>query len=157
MECWQNYDATAGPSICVPFLVTNRGYAILWDNPSKTVVEPGFNEQTRWTSDVGDRVSFFLIAGGTTDEFYAGYRQLTGATPLLPKAAYGYIQSKMRYRSQAEVLAIARGYRDRGLPLDMIMIDWFYGSKMGQFDFDPVQWPDPAAMNASCTPWASRA
>jgi alpha-D-xyloside xylohydrolase len=147
IECWQNYDATAGPSICVPFLVTNRGYAIIWDNPSKTVIEPGFNEQTRWTSEVGDRVSFFLIAGDTTDELYAGYRQLTGATPLLPKAAYGYIQSKMRYRSQDEVLSVAQGYRDRRLPLDMIMIDWFYGTKMGQFDFDHVQWPDPAAMN----------
>ncbi len=108
--------AAAGPTFCVPFLVTNKGYAVLWDNPSKTTIEPGFNEQTRWTSDVGNRVSFFVIAGNTTDELYEGYRLLTGSTPMLPKAAYGYIQCKQRYSSQAEVMAVANGYRERHLP-----------------------------------------
>jgi alpha-glucosidase (family GH31 glycosyl hydrolase) len=116
----------------------------------------GFNEQTRWTSEVGDRVSFFVIAGNTTDEIYAGYRLLTGTTPMLPKAAYGYIQCKQRYSSQDEVLAVAKGYRDRHLPLDVIVVDWFYWTKMGQIDMDPVKWPDPAAMNRSSTTWVSR-
>ncbi len=147
IECWHNYTATAAPSICVPFLVTNKGYGIVWDNPSRTVIEPGFNEQTRWTSEVGDRVSFFVIAGNTTDEIYAGYRLLTGTTPMLPKAAYGFIQCKQRYSSQDEVLAVAKGYRDRHLPLDVVVVDWFYWTKMGQIDMDPVKWPDPAAMN----------
>jgi alpha-D-xyloside xylohydrolase len=148
VDCWHNYTATGGPSVCVPFLVTNKGYGLIWDNPSRTTIEPGFNERTKWTSEVGDRVSFFVIAGKTTDEIYAGYRQLTGATPLLPKSAYGYIQCKQRYRTQTEVMAVAKGYRDRGLPLDTIVVDWFYYTKMGQMDFDPALWPDPAAMNA---------
>ncbi|MGO9256664.1 MAG: TIM-barrel domain-containing protein [Bryobacteraceae bacterium] len=147
IECWHNYTATAAPSICVPFLVTNKGYGIVWDNPSRTVVDPGFNEQTRWTSEVGDRVSFFVIAGKTIDEIYAGYRQLTGTTPMLPKAAYGFIQCKQRYSSQEEVLQVAKGYRDRHLPLDVVVVDWFYWTQMGQIDMDPVKWPDPAAMN----------
>ncbi len=70
VECWNNYTATGGPTFCVPLLVTNKGYGVLWDNPSKTTIEPGFNEQTRWTSEVGDRVSFFVIAGSKTDEIY---------------------------------------------------------------------------------------
>ena len=148
VDCWHDYTATGGPSVCVPFLVTNKGYGLIWDNPSRTKIEPGFNEQTRWTSEVGDRVSFFVIAGNTTDEIYAGYRQLTGPTPLLPKGAYGYIQCKQRYRSQAEVMAVAKGYRDRHLPLDTIVVDWFYYTRMGQMDFDPKLWPDPSAMNA---------
>jgi len=148
VDCWHDYNATGGPSVCVPFLVTNKGYGLIWDNPSRTTIEPGFNERTKWTSEVGDRVSFFVIAGRSTDEIYAGYRQLTGATPLLPKSAFGYIQCKQRYRTQAEVMAVAKGYRDRGLPLDTIVVDWFYYTKMGQMDFDPALWPDPAAMNA---------
>ena len=147
VRCWADYLATAGPSFCVPFLVTNKGYGLLWDNPSKTTIEPGFNEQTRWTSEVGDRVSFFVIAGDTTDEIYAGYRLLTGPAPLLPKAAYGYIQCKQRYASQEELLAVAKGYRDRHLPADVLVVDWFYYTKMGQMDFNPKYWPDPAAMN----------
>ncbi len=147
VDCWQNYNAAAAPSVCVPFVVTNLGYGMIWDNPSKTTIEPGFNGQTKWISQVGNRVSFFVIAGRTTDEIYEGYRKLTGPTPMLPKAAYGYIQCKQRYRSQAEVLAVAKGYRERHLPADIMVVDWFYYTKMGQMDFDPRYWPDPAAMN----------
>jgi alpha-D-xyloside xylohydrolase len=147
VECWHNYVATGGPSVCVPFLVTNYGYGLIWDNPSKTTIAPGFNEQTRWVSEVGDRVSFFVIAGNDTDEIYSGYRLLTGATPLMPKAAYGYIQCKQRYSTQEEVLAVAKGYRERHLPADILVVDWFYYTKMGEQDFAAEKWPDPAAMN----------
>jgi alpha-D-xyloside xylohydrolase len=147
VRCWQDYTAPAAPSTCVPFLVTNKGYGLLWDNPSRTIIEPGFNEQTRWKSEVGDRVSFFVIAGATADEIYAGYRLLTGPTHMLPKAAYGYIQCKQRYASQKEVLDVAQGYRERHLPADVMVVDWFYYTKMGQLDMDPRFWPDPAAMN----------
>ena len=147
VRCWNDYTAPAAPSFCVPFLVTNKGYGLLWDNPSKTTIVPGFNEQTRWISEVGDRVSFFVIAGDTADEIYAGYKLLTGPTHMLPKAAYGYIQCKQRYSSQKELLAVAQGYRDRHLPADVLVVDWFYYTKMGQMDMDPKFWPDPAAMN----------
>ncbi|MGA8741569.1 MAG: glycoside hydrolase family 31 protein, partial [Terracidiphilus sp.] len=147
VRCWNDYLSPAAPTTCVPFLITNKGYGLIWDNPSKTTIEPGFNEQTKWTSQVGDRVSFFVIAGNTADEIYAGYRLLTGPTPLLPKAAYGYIQCKQRYASQDEVLSVAKGYRDRHLPADVMVVDWFYYTKMGQMDMDPKLWPDPAAMN----------
>ncbi len=66
---------------------------------------------------------------------------------MLPKAAYGYIQCKQRYASQDEVLSVAKGYRDRHLPADVIVVDWFYYTKMGQMDLDPKFWPDPSAMN----------
>jgi len=147
VRCWNDYRSPAAPTTCVPFLITNKGYGLIWDNPSKTLIEPGFNEQTRWSSQVGERVSFFVIAGSTADELYAGYRLLTGPTPMLPKAAYGYIQCKQRYSSQDEVLSVAKGYRDRHLPADVIVVDWFYYTKMGQMDMNPKFWPDPVAMN----------
>ncbi|HEY1900796.1 MAG TPA: TIM-barrel domain-containing protein [Terracidiphilus sp.] len=147
VRCWADYTAAAAPSFCVPFLVTNKGYGLLWDNPSKTTIAAGFNEQTRWTSEVGDRVSFFVIAGATADEIYAGYKRLTGPTHMLPKAAYGFIQCKQRYSSQKELLAVAEGYRERHLPADVLVVDWFYYTKMGQMDLDPMFWPDPVAMN----------
>jgi len=147
ITCAANYLAAASPSYCVPFVVTNKGYGIVWDNPSSTTIYPAFDGETKWTSTLGRRVSFFVVAGKTTDEIYAGYRLLTGATPMLPKAAYGFIQCKQRYSSQAEVLAVAKGYRERHLPLDVLVVDWFYYTKMGEYDFDPEKWPDPAAMN----------
>ncbi len=147
ITCAADYLAAAAPSYCVPFVVTNKGYGIVWDNPSSTTVYPAFDGRTKWTSTLGKRVSFFVIAGKTTDEIYAGYRLLTGAAPMLPKAAYGFIQCKQRYSSQAEVLAVAKGYRERHLPLDILVVDWFYYTRMGEYDFDPEKWPDPAGMN----------
>ncbi|MGB8477453.1 MAG: TIM-barrel domain-containing protein [Acidobacteriaceae bacterium] len=148
VHCWSDYGAAGGESFCVPFLVTNKGYAVLWDNPSKTTVDPGFNEQTRWVSQVGQRVSFFVVVGSTTDQLYEGYRLLTGPAHLLPIGAYGFIQSKERYATQAEILNVARGYRERHLPCDYLVVDFFYYPEMGDMDFIRADWPDPAAMNA---------
>ncbi len=147
ITCAANYLSPAAPTYCVPFAVTNKSYGILWDNPSSTTIAPAFDGETKWSSTLGKRVSFFVIAGRTTDEIYSGYRLLTGATPMLPKAAYGFIQCKQRYSTQAELLAVAKGYRERHLPLDILVVDWFYYTKMGQYDFKPNDWPDPAAMN----------
>jgi alpha-D-xyloside xylohydrolase len=147
IDCRHNYDAPAGETVCVPFMVTSKGYGIVWDNPATTIVSPGLHGSTHWQSDVGERVSFFVIAGKTTDEIYAGYATLTGRTPLPPKAAFGLIQSKARYESQAELLGIADGYRKRGLPLDVMVLDWFYWTRMGQLDIDRTFFPDPKAMN----------
>jgi alpha-D-xyloside xylohydrolase len=147
IECKHDYDAPAGETVCVPFLVTNKGYGILWDNPSATRISAAVNGRTLWQSNVGERVSFFIITGKTTDDLYAGYRKLTGATPLPPKAAFGLIQSKARYESQQQVLDAADGYRKRGYPLDIMVLDWFYWTRMGQLDINPADFPDPAAMN----------
>ena len=145
IECAHDYDAPSGQSVCVPFLVTNKGYGLVWDNPSKTTVSLGFNNQNTFKSQVGQRVSFFVIAGNY-DAIYRGFRLLTGDVPMLPKSAYGYIQCKQRYSTQAELLEVAKGYRDRKLPIDDLVIDWFTYTKMGEMDFVPEAWPDPAGM-----------
>jgi alpha-glucosidase/alpha-D-xyloside xylohydrolase len=147
IRCWHDYSAIGGEDVCVPFLVSSRGYGLIWDNPSKTTVDLGFNQQNVWSSEVGERVSFFIIAGDTTDEIYHGYRQLTGVTHLLPKAAYGYIQSKAIYPTQAQIPDLAKGYRDRKLPLDVVVVDFLNMTRQGEMDLDPTRWPDPAAMN----------
>jgi alpha-D-xyloside xylohydrolase len=126
-------------------MVTNKGYGIVWDNASATTVSPGLNGKTRWSSNVGERVSFFVITGKTTDDLYAGYAKLTGATPLPPKAAFGLIQSKARYETQDEELAVARGYRERKLPLDVMVLDWFYWTRLGNLDIDRKFIPIPRA------------
>jgi alpha-glucosidase/alpha-D-xyloside xylohydrolase len=147
IKCWHDYDAVGGENVCVPFMVSSRNYGVVWDNPSRTTVNVGFNLQTVWSSEIGDRVSFFVIAGANSDQIYSGYRQLTGVTHLLPKGAYGYIQSKAIYPTQEQALAVAKGYRDRKLPLDMLVVDFLNMTRQGEMDLDPARWPDPAAMN----------
>lgn len=147
VNCWHDYAHIGGENVCVPFVISNHGYGLIWDNPSKTTVDLGFNQQNVWSSEIGDRVSFFVIAGDNTDEIYSGYRLLTGVTHILPKATYGYIQSKAIYPTQEQALAIAKGYRDRNLPLDVLVVDFLNMTKQGELDLDPKRWPDPAGMN----------
>ena len=131
----------------MPFMVSSRGYGLVWDNPSKTTIDLGFNGRNMWSSEVGERVSYFVIAGETSDEIYEGYRLLTGVTHMLPKAAYGYIQSKAIYPTQDQILDVAKEYRQKKLPLDVIVVDFLNMTKQGELDLDPKRWPDPAAMN----------
>jgi alpha-D-xyloside xylohydrolase len=147
IHCWHEYSAIGGEDVCVPFMVSSRGYGFAWDNPSKTTVDLGFNGQNVWSSEVGDRVSFFVIAGESSDQIYEGYRTLTGVTHLLPRAGYGYIQSKAIYPTEEQILDVAKGYRDRNLPLDVMVVDFLNMTKQGELDLDPGRWPDPAAMN----------
>ena len=144
---WQDYQAPGGEVIAVPFLVTNNGYGVVWDNVSRSKVWPDSRGMTLWWSEVGEAVSFFLIAGDSADAIYAGYRTLAGATPMPPKSAVGYIQCKQRYASEAELLDVARGYRDRGYPCDLLVVDWFHWKTLGDMDLDERHWPDPAGMN----------
>jgi len=147
IRCWHDYGAIGGQDVCVPFMVSSRGYGLIWDNPSRTTVDLGFNGRNMWSSDVGDRVSYFIIAGQTSDEIYEGYRLLTGVTHLLPRAVYGYIQSKAIYPTQEQILDVAKGYRERNLPLDVVVVDFLNMTRQGELDLDPKRWPDPAAMN----------
>ena len=147
VRCWHDYQAIGGQDVCVPFMVSSRGYGLVWDNPSKTTVDLGFNGRNVWSSEVGNRVSYFVIAGDTSDEIYQGYRLLTGVTHLLPRAIYGYIQSKAIYPTQEQVLDVAKEYRRKNLPLDVMVVDFLNMTRQGELDLDPKRWPDPAGMN----------
>ena len=75
-----------------------------------------------------------------------GYADATGHAPELPEWASGFWQCKLRYRTQEELLEVAREYRRRGLPLSVIVCDFFHWTHLGEWKFDPAEWPDPAAM-----------
>ncbi|SFV16557.1 glycoside hydrolase family 31 protein [Pseudoduganella namucuonensis] len=147
IDCKHWYDAPAGETVCVPFMVSSKGYGIVWDNPSATRFIAAVNGRTGFQSNVGERVSFFVITGNNPQELYSGYARVTGKTPIPPKAAFGLIQSKARYESQQEVMRVANTYRQKKYPLDIMVVDWFYWTRMGQMDIDPAQFPDPEGMN----------
>lgn len=147
IDCQHWYDAPTGETVCVPFMVSSKGYGIIWDNPSATRFVAAIRGRTSFQSKVGERVSFFVITGDTPEAIYSAYARVTGKTPIPPKAAFGLIQSKARYASQAEVLGVAKTYRQKGYPLDVMVVDWFYWTLMGQLDINPKEFPDPDGMN----------
>jgi alpha-D-xyloside xylohydrolase len=131
----------------VPFLLSSKGYGILWHNASYT----RFNDTAAGSflrSEVGDAVDYYFIYGPAPDAVIANYRKITGGAPLFPRWAYGYIQSKERYGTQQEILDIAREYRDRRIPMDAVVLDWQYWDDglWGQKSFNRDRFPDPETM-----------
>ncbi len=132
--------------VTIPFLLSSRGYGLLWNSPAVGRVELAANG-TRWVADSARQIDYWVTAG-TPAEILRRYADATGHVPELPGWASGYWQSKLRYRNSGELLAAAREFARRGLPLSVIVIDYFHWTHLGDWKFDPAEWPDPAAMAA---------
>jgi alpha-D-xyloside xylohydrolase len=128
-----------------PFLISTKGYGILWDNYSHTDFHDG-SDGMYLQSEAADALDYYFLAGDTLDDVIAGYREVTGQAPLFGRWAYGYWQCKERYKSFDELKEAVDGYRRRGLPLDNIVQDWRYWGERDQWnsmEFDPQTYPDP--------------
>jgi alpha-D-xyloside xylohydrolase len=130
--------------VSIPFLVSSRGYGLLWNSPAVGRVELGMNA-TRWVADSARQIDYWVTAGQPAD-IAARYADVTGHAPMLPEWAAGFWQSKLRYRTQDELLEVAREYHRRGLPLAVIVSDFFHWTQLGDWRFEPSEWPDPGAM-----------
>ncbi|MBB4129245.1 alpha-D-xyloside xylohydrolase [Xanthomonas translucens] len=99
-------------------------------------------------SEAGQMIDYYFVAGADADQVIAGYRELTGKAVLLPKWAYGFWQSRERYKSQDELVGALAEYRKRKLPIDNIVLDWSYWPEnaWGSHDFDKTHFPDPDGM-----------
>ena len=131
--------------VSIPFLLSSRGYGFLWHNPAIGRVELGYSE-TRWVANATPQLDYWITTGTTPAEILEHYADATGHAPEFPDWAAGFWQCKLRYRTQDELLSIAHEYKQRGLPLSMIIIDFFHWTLQGDWRFDPVAWPDPAGM-----------
>jgi alpha-D-xyloside xylohydrolase len=130
--------------VSIPFVVSSRGYGLLWNNPAVGRVELGLTA-TRWVADSARQIDYWVTAGAPAD-IAARYADVTGHAPVLPEWAAGFWQSKLRYRTQEELLEVAREHRRRELPLSVIVCDFFHWSQLGDWRFEPAEWPRPQAM-----------
>ena len=143
--------------VAVPVLLSSNGYALLWDNPAITNVDVGKADPhaVQWLSEASDGVDYYFFAGPEPDQAIAEYRWLTGKAPMFPEWAWGFWQSRERYKTQEEILGIAGEYRKRGIPFDAIVQDWQYWPPLnqataeggwGSHEFDPSRYPNPKEM-----------
>jgi alpha-D-xyloside xylohydrolase len=122
----------------VPFLVSSLGYGFLWNNPSVGRAVLGTNIMS-FSASATDKLDYWIVAAETPKEIVQAYVAATGLPPMMPEHGLGFWQSKLRYQTQEETLAVAREHRRRGLPMDVIVSDW---------KFDADYFPDPGAMVA---------
>lgn len=129
----------------VPFMLSSRGYGLLWNNPAIGTVTFGSN-RTEWIAYNTKKLDYFITAGETPAMIEEQYAKAVGTVPMMPEYGMGFWQCKLRYKTQEEVLEVAREYKRRGIPLDVIVIDFFHWTKQGDFKFEPRDFPDPKAM-----------
>ncbi len=129
----------------LPVLYSSLGYGFFWNNPSPGYCETT-NNHTLWCSGNAYQIDYLIYTGERPADVLKTYCDLTGYAPAFPSWAAGFWQSKLRYESQADLLAVAREYHKREIPLAAIVIDYFHWTEQGEWKFDPKYWPDPKAM-----------
>ena len=131
--------------VSVPFCVSSLGYGFLWNNPAVGRVTFGEN-LTEWIAECAKGLDYWVCVGDEPRDLLRTYTAVTGRAPAFPTDRIGLWQCKLRYRTQEEVLAVARECRRRNVPLDVIVIDFFHWPRQGDWCFDRTYWPDPKAM-----------
>ena len=129
----------------IPYTYSSRGYGFIWNNPAIGRAE-FVNNHTMWHVQCAQQIDYVVIAGDTPGEINEKFTAITGRAPMLPEWAAGFWQCKLRYETQEELLQVAREYKRRGLPISVIVIDYFHWTMQGEWKFDPEKWPDPKAM-----------
>ena len=118
----------------VPFAVSSQGYGFLWNNPAIGRVSFCKNI-TIWQAQSTKKLDYWITAGDTPAEIEEAYANVTGKVPEMPEYGLGFWQCKLRYQTQEEFLQVAREYKRRNIPLDVIVVDFFHWPKQGDWRF----------------------
>lgn len=137
----------ANKKIALPMLVSSLGYGILTDTYSPMI----FSDTPYGSyiySEAVDELEYYFMFGGDMRGVIKQYRFITGKAAMLPRWAFGYIQSQERYEDQFEIEHTVKEYRSRKIGLDCIVLDWcsWEDGKWGQKTLDSSRFPDPQEM-----------
>lgn len=122
--------------VAIPLLISNKGYGLMWNTAALTYFDNRFPLDLKLTAIAGKSIDYYFLYGAEIDGVIHEYRDITGHSPLLPKWAYGFFQSKDRYVSLDEIRQIAERYRQEHIPLDAIVQDWFWWKTEGDPAFN---------------------
>lgn len=151
-----HYGYTAGEknlNISVPFFVTDRHYGLYFDNYGSGTFDLGQSQKdvVNYQTNVGV-ASYFVVSGNNYDEILNNYTKLTGKQPLPPLWILGFMQSRFGYRSQQEMMDVAKKTKEDGFPLDAMILDlYWYGndiSGIGNLDWYQKAFPNAPQMMA---------
>ena len=127
--------------VSVPFLVSDKGYGMLWNNPATGEVSFA-NNLTKWIADETDTMDYWITVAENPKKLVENYTACVGRAPVMEEDYLGLWQCKLRYRTPDEVLSVARKYKELGIKLDVIVIDFFHWPYQGDWRFDPTYWPE---------------
>ncbi len=125
----------ANTDIAIPLMVSTNGYGIFWNTAALSWFDNRFPSEIRFSSNASHAIDYYFLYGPEMDQIVHQFREMTGHAPMYGEWAYGFWQSKDRYRSDDDLLRVAKEYRDAKVPLDNIVQDWFWWLHQGDPDF----------------------
>jgi alpha-D-xyloside xylohydrolase len=132
--------------VAVPLLISTRGYGLLWNTAAQSTMNNQFPRALILSAEAAEGLDYYFIYGPEPDQIIHQYRELTGHAPLFGEWAYGFFQSKDRYKTEDELVGIVDQYRAKHIPLDTVVQDWQWWTKWGSSDFNS-SYPDfPGAL-----------
>jgi alpha-glucosidase len=153
---WAGWDRpTLGSWVAVPFLIGTDGWALFVHHPAGQFdLREGRGVFTPAAAAKGQPLELYVTAWEEPADVLKEYQRLTGATPLPPLWALGYMQSHRTLSGPEEVLAVARTFRAKKLPCDALIYlgtgycpaGWNTGH--GSLTFNPKTFDKPADLIA---------
>jgi len=116
----------------VPFFMSTRGYGIFLHNSFETTWDMGATKKDQYSFKVADgELDYYFIYGPTFPKILDLYTAITGKSPMLPQFALGlhagtYSGGTWGHEKETSdhyVVALARKYRELGIPVDLIWLD----------------------------------
>lgn len=129
----------------IPFALSSLGFGFLWNNPAVGRASFGKN-YTEFEAESTKEMDYWIVAEDSPKKITERYTEVTGRSPIIRNDVFGLWQSRLRYRTEEEVLSVVRRYKELGIQLDVIVIDFFHWTRQGDWQFDPEYWPDPKRM-----------
>ena len=130
------------------FFRPGRLFAVYLDDPGEVVWDLGYTRRdTAAITSVNGRLDVYVLEEETLTETARAFRRLTGPSYLPPRWAFGYLQSRWGYASDAEIRSVADAHRQRGIPLDGICLDIDYMDGFRNFTWNREAFPDFAGLN----------
>lgn len=134
----------------IPFYLgihNGLSYGIFFDNTHKSVFNFGAsnNRFIYYSADDGD-MDYYFFHDKSVAKIISSYTDLTGKMEMPPLWSLGFQQCRYSYYPDSEVLTLAKTFRDKDMPADVIYLDIHHMEKYKVFTFDGEKFPDPKSM-----------
>lgn len=134
------------------FLLVRDGstcFGLFVDFPGKVYYDIGYTRHDLFSfhTETPD-YDLYLLSGGNENAICKEFRTLIGRSYIPPKWAFGLAQSRWGYKTEEDVLEVARQYKEHDLPLDMICMDIEYMQDYADFTVNKERFPDLTKLSA---------
>ena len=134
----------------IPFtlsLTNGRAHGLFFDNTHRVEFDLALEDEGRaYYGAEGGNLVYYVFCGPTPAEVLASYTELTGRTPMPPLWSLGNQQCRYSYMDEGEVREVARGFRERDIPCDVIYLDIHYMDGYRVFTWDEDRFPEPESL-----------